>query len=297
MGDHGLELGRLKRATQVNPITTADYITPSAAVTAGGGEMSSNAEKLSHFRTVEQGQQLLELAAIVGGGVELAGKSSSIKSSSECMKSSNAISSSICFRTFFNSFVLCSERSISISTTGSRRQLSIDKNERKEESDEPEVPLLGEREGSAWLGDMFVGRKQSNQANNTANNGFQQGFAIEPKPPPRRRQIQVLKIGIHSKQPDPKTTPSAIVRLHCSPNWRGLGAAGWPGLGPSAWLGTAARRQGVWLRRSKNPANSTPCGVCFGGWEEGCSWPILQAPAPSVSLCLQALPYLIEGLP
>jgi hypothetical protein len=67
--------------------------------------------------------------------------------------------------------------------------LSIRKNERKGESDEPDAPLLGEGENSAWEGDVVIGRKESDQANNTANDGFQQSFAIEPKPPPGRWRI------------------------------------------------------------------------------------------------------------
>ena len=69
--------------------------------------MSSTAKDFSHLRSVEQVQQSLECAAIACGGVELDGKSASIKSSSECIQSSNAISFSSCF-------VLCSERSIAI---------------------------------------------------------------------------------------------------------------------------------------------------------------------------------------
>ena len=65
--------------------------------------MSSTAKDFSHLRAVEQVQQSLECAAIVRSD----GKSASIKSSSECIQSSNAISFSSCF-------VLCFERSIAI---------------------------------------------------------------------------------------------------------------------------------------------------------------------------------------
>jgi len=47
--------------------------------------------------------------------------------------------------------------------------LSIDKNERKGESDEPDAPLLLERELAEGEVDVVIGGKQSNQANNTAN--------------------------------------------------------------------------------------------------------------------------------
>ena len=117
--------------------------------------MSSTAKQLGHLWTVEQTQQSLECAAIVGGGVELEGNPASIKSISECIQFSNASSFSSCF-------VLCSERSICISTTGSRRQLSIRKNERKGGSDEPDTPLLLEWELTVGEVDVVIGGKQRN---------------------------------------------------------------------------------------------------------------------------------------
>ncbi len=135
------------------------------------------AVETSKLRAVEQAQQSLEFAAVVGGGVELEGKSASIKSSSECIQSSNASSFSSCI--------------LRCSAAGSRRQLSIRKNERKGGSDEPDTPLLLERELAAGEGDVVIGGEKSNQANNAANNGFQQGFAVEPQPPPGQRRIQI----------------------------------------------------------------------------------------------------------
>ena len=123
--------------------------------------MSSTAIQLSQLLAVEQRQKSLECAAIVGGGVELEGKSASIKSISECIHLSNASSFSSCF-------VLCSERSICISLAGSRRQLSIRKNERKGGSDEPDTPLLLERELAVGEVDVVIGGEKSNQANNAA---------------------------------------------------------------------------------------------------------------------------------
>ena len=158
--------------------------------------MTSTAKQLSHLRAVEQAQQSLEFAAVACGGVELEGKSASIKSSSECIQSSNASSLSSCFERFLSSFSR-------ISLAGSRRQLSIRKNERKGESDEPDAPLLLERQLAVGEVDVVIGRKQSNQANNSANDGLEQGFAIEPQPPPGRRLIQIQKISFHPKQPGP----------------------------------------------------------------------------------------------
>jgi hypothetical protein len=128
--------------------------------------MSSIAIELSHLRAVEQAQQPLEFAVAACGGVELEGKSASIKSSSECIQSSNAISFSSCI--------------LRCSAAGSRRQLRIRNNERKGDNDEPDPPLLLDRELAVGEGDVVIRRKQSNQANNCSNDGFQQGFAIEP---------------------------------------------------------------------------------------------------------------------
>jgi len=181
--------------------------------------MRSTAVKPSQLRAVEQAQQSLEFAAVVGGGVELEGKSASIKSSSECIQLSNALSLFSCSISLSSCFVLCFERSICISATGSRRQLSIRKNERKGDSDEPDAPLLLERELAVGEGDVVIGREQSNQANNTANDGFQQSFAVERQAPPGRRGIKIPKIFIHPKQPTPIAIATSIVRLYSFATW------------------------------------------------------------------------------
>jgi hypothetical protein len=62
--------------------------------------------------------------------------------------------------------------------------------------------------------DMDIGRKQSNQANDSANKGFQQGFAIEPQPPPRRHRSQISRIIIHPKQPGPIPTSTILVHSY-----------------------------------------------------------------------------------
>ena len=168
--------------------------------------------ELRHLSAADQDQQPLEFAAVVGGGVKLEGKSASIKSISECIQSSNALSLLSSSISLSSCFVLCIERSICISTTGSRRQLSIRKNERNGGSDEPDAPLLLERELAVGEVDVVIGRKQSNQANDSANKGFQQGFAIEPQPPPGQRRIQIPRSFIHPKQPSPTTTTPILVR-------------------------------------------------------------------------------------
>ena len=98
-------------------------------------------------------------------------------------------------------FVLCFESSICISLAGSRRQLSIRKRERKGGSDEPDAPLLLEKELAVGEGDVVIRGEERNQANNAANDGFQQGFAVKTQAPPGRRGIKIPKILIHPKQP------------------------------------------------------------------------------------------------
>ena len=171
--------------------------------------MTSTPVQRSHLWAVEQAQQSLEPAAVVGGGVELEGKSASIKSSSECIQLSNALSLFSCSISLSSCFVLCSERSICISTTGSRRQLSIRKNERKGDNDEPDAPLLLEWELAVGEGDVVIGGEKRDQANNTANNGFQNCLAVEPKPPPGQRHIQITRDLIHVKQPAQPRQPPA----------------------------------------------------------------------------------------
>ena len=80
--------------------------------------MNSTAKQPGHRWAVEQVQQSLERAAVAGGGVELEGKSASIKSISECIHASNARSLSSCI--------------LRCSAAGSRRQLSIRKTSGRE---------------------------------------------------------------------------------------------------------------------------------------------------------------------
>lgn len=116
--------------------------------------MNSSAIKLSYPWGVEKAQQSLEVAGVVRSE----GKSASIKSSFQCILSSNASPFSRCF-------VLCFEHSSYISTKELRRQLSIRNNERKGESNEPQAPLPLEREPAVGEDYMVIGRKieQSDQ--------------------------------------------------------------------------------------------------------------------------------------
>ena len=88
-----------------------------------------------------------------------------------------------------------------------RRRCGYDKNERRGESDEPDTPLLGEV-------DVVIGGEKSNQANNAAKDGFQQGLAVKPQPPPGRRGIQILKRFIHPKQPSPIPILTSLIHAY-----------------------------------------------------------------------------------
>ena len=170
--------------------------------------MNSSAIKLCHPWAADQAQQSLEFAAVVGGGVELEGKSASIKSSSECIHSSNALS-------FFSCSMSLSSCFSRISLAGSRRQLSIRKNERKGDNDEPDAPLLLERELAVGEGDVVTGREERDQANNTANDGFQDCLAVKPQPPQGQRRIQIPRLSIHPKQPAPIPIAATLVHAYC----------------------------------------------------------------------------------
>jgi hypothetical protein len=94
--------------------------------------------------------------------------------------------------------------------------LSIDKNKRKGDSDEPDAPLLLKRELAVGEGDVVIGRKKRDQANNTANDGFQQGFAVKPQAPPGRRGIRIPKNFVHTTQPAPIQTATSLVHAYAS---------------------------------------------------------------------------------
>ena len=143
---------------------------------------------------------------MTGGGVELEGKSASIKSISDSIQASNALS-------FFScsiSFSSCFSR---ISLAGSRRQLSIDKNQRKGDNDEPDAPLLGDLEALVREVDVVIGREQRDQANNGAKHGFNKRLAVEPQPPPRRR-FQTKTILLQPEQTNPNLIGSIVVQAY-----------------------------------------------------------------------------------
>ena len=148
----------------------------------------------------EQLQEALKFASMGGGGVEVEGKSASIKSISDSIQSSMAC----CFSSQI------SRRSAS----GSRRQLSIRKNERKGDNDEPDAPLLLERELAVGEGDVVIGGEESDQAHDTSKGDFDKSFPIKPKPPPGRRRIRIAKTSVDPKQPSPTPTSTNLVHAY-----------------------------------------------------------------------------------
>jgi hypothetical protein len=64
--------------------------------------------------------------------------------------------------------------------------LSIRNNERKGDNDEPDTPLMLDRELAVREGDVVLGGEESDQANDTSKGEFDKSFSIKPKPPPGR---------------------------------------------------------------------------------------------------------------
>jgi hypothetical protein len=254
-----------------HPAAGSHPLAPGAAAAAGGRGMSSTAKEIGHLRTVEQAQEALELASMGGRWVELEGKSASIKSISiksisDSIQSSNACSFPSCLALCSSSSSFRSSSFSRISLSGSRRQLSIDKNERKGGNDEPDAPLLLERELAVGEADVVIGGIQSDQTNNAANDGFNQGLAVKAKPPPGRCQDRFLRIDIHPTQPGRKTTASSLVHLNYLRNGRGPGG-GFARAGSGRRAGFCGRAAGAVLKTlQESSERHTTCGVCFGGW-------------------------------
>ena len=64
-----------------------------------------------------------------------------------------------------------------------------------------------------WV-DVVIGGEERNQANNSASKGFQQGFSVEPQPPPGRRRIRIPRILIQPKQPAPIPILASLVHAY-----------------------------------------------------------------------------------
>jgi hypothetical protein len=119
----------------------------------------------------------------VSGGVEeqesaLSNKASSLDSIS-CSRLFSRLSCSV-------SFLICSvsllKACIRISKSGSRRQLSIDKNCRHRGSDANDAPLPLELDAGAEGGDVVIGGEQGDQAENETSDGLGGAEAVEAGP-------------------------------------------------------------------------------------------------------------------
>jgi hypothetical protein len=162
-----------------------------------------------HLGAAEQDQQALELTPVLGGGVELEGKSASIKSISDSIQSSNACSLSSCAISLLSRLRSISRSILLRSAPGSRRQLSIDKNEWKRERDEPDAPLLLHGDDAPEEADVVIGGEKGNQSNNNTGDSFKRSRRIDREPTrPDLRKVR----GHQSTSPNQK--PSTIVRKH-----------------------------------------------------------------------------------
>jgi len=153
-------------------LRSVPWLLPSSWLKAGA------TQQYRHLWAAEQGQAALESMSMIGGVVELVGKSASSKSISDSIQSSEAC--------YFSSFFS------HISLSGPRRQLSVApkwravlgssvKNERKRESDEQGAPLLWEGNDTPKEGDVGIGRKGRNQGNHQTFGGLNHNRRIEPK--------------------------------------------------------------------------------------------------------------------
>ena len=159
-------------------------------------------QQLQELGAAEQFQEALKLASMGGGGVEVEGKSASIKSISDSIQSSMA-----CCLSSNSSFLSSSFSRLSLS--GSRRQLSIDKNERKRESDEPDAPLLLEGEDVAGEVDVVIGGEERNEGNHKASASFKHSWRVDRE---AARPGLHRRIGHQSRNPERRF--KILVRLH-----------------------------------------------------------------------------------
>jgi len=165
--------------------------------------LSTSHQQAEDLGAGEQFQEALQLASMGGGGVEVEGKSASIKSISDSIQSSMACclsSSSICLSSSLSR----------LSLSGSRRQLSIRKNERKGESDEPDAPLLLEGEDVAGEVDVVIGGEERNEGNHKASASFKHSWRVDR---------EAARPGLHRRtghqSRSPKRQLKIPVRLYC----------------------------------------------------------------------------------
>ena len=137
---------------------------------------STSLKQAEELGAAEQLQEALKFASMGGGGVEVEGKSASIKSISDSIQSSMAC--------------CLSSQASALSVSGLRRQLSVApkwravlhesiKNERKGESDEPGAPLLLEGEDVAREVDVVIRGEDRNEGNHKASDSFKHSWRVD----------------------------------------------------------------------------------------------------------------------
>jgi hypothetical protein len=132
-----------------------------------------------NLSAAELDQGLLKLGSLGCGGVDAVGELGaacfSLDSSASKLRSfasSRSISFLSCCARILDSAIL-------LSMSGSRRQLSIDKNNRQRGNDAPDAPLLVEGEPVGAEVDVVIGGIQSNQANHQAAQELNPGGTVE----------------------------------------------------------------------------------------------------------------------
>ena len=103
-----------------------------------------------------------------------------------------------------------SSQASSLSVSGLRRQLSIDKNERKGESDEPDAPVLLEGEDVAGEVDVVIGGEERNEGNHKASASFKYSWRIDRE---AARPWLYRWTGHQSRSP--KRQLKILLRLYC----------------------------------------------------------------------------------
>jgi len=93
-----------------------------------------------------------------------------------------SVSLLICSDSCLSSLVRCS-----ISRTG--RQFSIDKKDRKGDSDASDAPLLLEGDDPARECDVVIGGEQRDEADDNPGQDLNDALAVEPRKPARRRRL------------------------------------------------------------------------------------------------------------
>jgi len=169
--------------------------------------LSTSRQQAEELGGGEQLQEALKLASMGGGGVEVEGKSASIKSFSDSIQSSKAC--------------CLSSQASALSVSGLLRQLSVApkwravlhesiKNERKGESDEPDAPLLLEGEDVAREVDVVIRGEDRNEGNHKASDSFKHSWRVDR---------EAAGLGLHRRTGHQSRSPEwqfkTLVRPYC----------------------------------------------------------------------------------